>query len=493
MDESLDVVYRIQREVSILNEVLALLGWDESTHMPEKGVLGRSEQVRLINGLIYDRLTSAELSSAVEALKAGSLSHKNSMIVRELEKQVKRTSSVPKSFMQLLSRHALLSQAVWRKAKKSRDYGMFYPYLKKMVDLKRREALFLNPGSEPYDALLNNYEEGLTSERLSRFFSIIQAELEELIQEIRKSPAYRSQRKASIAVNGRAHKKLISDFMTKMGFSKKKMSLSTSMHPFSSLISKYDVRITTRYAPRVETFFDAVHEAGHALYDSNLPGEYYGTVVYQPASLGVHESQSTFWENMVCKSRAFWEGYYPEYSKVMLKPPSMEEFFFQVNMVRFSPVRINADEVTYTLHVILRYEIERRLINGSISVKDARDEWNKRSRELLGIRVVNDSKGILQDVHWASGDFGYFPAYSIGLAYAAQIHERMSKKIPDFRGGIREQRFDEVIGWLKKNIHEKGKTVTAENLIKKSCGRGLDPKTYTSYLREKYSMLYNLS
>ena len=492
MDSNMDIIYKSQREVSILKEVLELLSWDENTNMPEKALIGRSEQSELIRGLIHDRMMSDSLRSSLNNINVGDLNKNDLKVVDELKKQVERLSKTPKEFTQNLQRHIIVSQGSWRNARKSNDYSIFYPDFNKMVLLKRQQAKLINPNLNPYEVLVNEYEEGMDEQRLDELFIYLKNEIFQLFDEIKKSRLYRNQKKKSLHLNSKPHKKLVKDFVSQLGLQRKKISLSTSIHPFSTQISKNDVRITGRYKGKVETFFDFVHEAGHALYDSNLPKKYYGTVLYSTASLGLHESQSTFWENMICKNKTFWEGYYPRYKQVLKTDMSLTDFYRQINMVRATSVRLDADELTYPLHIILRYEIEKDLINNVIHPLDAKRIWREKTNELLCIKSSKDNKGVLQDIHWACGDFGYFPIYVVGLIYATQIYNKISTDIPSFKQDLYDGDFKKIIEWLNTNIHSKGKTMTADEIIKKACGKNLDPKQYVQYLRQKYTKIYEL-
>jgi carboxypeptidase Taq len=489
VEDEREYVYRRQREVFLLTGIAELLNWDEATNMPENAVLGRTEQVKLIRGLIHDRLSDRQLLITVRKMRGNGA---DDVVLRELEKTIKKINSVPKELSQSIAEHSVKAQSSWRNAKKEGDFSLFKEDLRKMVELKRAEAERLSTGKSAYESLMQKYEEGLTEKMLDSVIGELKAPLQNLLSDIQKSDVFRSQKLLPLNVDRKAHKALIKEFITSLGIPEKKLNINFSNHPFSTIISKNDVRITTRRKGKAETFFDAVHEAGHALYDLNLPEQYYGTAVYDAASLGLHESQSIFWENMICKNGIFWSGYYQKYKQAMEQDIGLGEFIRQINVVRPTAVRISADEVTYPLHIILRYEIEKELINGKLDVEDVRSEWQAKTRKYLGIDVQNDAKGILQDIHWAVGDIGYFPTYLLGSIYASQIYGKIMEDIPDAPKDIQNLDFQKIITWLRDKIHSKGKTESADKIIRECCGKGLDTVTYTKYLNSKYRKIYDI-
>jgi len=508
MDEALQYVYKVQKEIALLSGVSELLFWDEKTHMPLEAVPGRYEQLRLIEGIIHERLTSSRMQGALKMLGEVPLSSKDQLMVRVLRKRVVRRSRIPNRFVQELAQERIIAESRWKLARHKNDFEIFRPQLSKIISLKQRQAEYIRPrGSREnrYDTLLDDFEEGMTSERLSEVFAYIRKELTSLLQKIQATSAYKSQRRLRLYLGKEKQKRMMARLLLRMGLPKSRVAVDVSLHPFSTLISMYDVRITSRYTNSIDNFFDIMHEAGHALYDLGLPKKYYNTVLYDAASYGIHESQSTFWENQVARSRDFWRGYFGTYRRYLgvqgvhgmhgLQGGRMEgeDFYRLVNQVRASAVRLTADEVTYCLHIIVRFEIEKDLINSAFSPKYARDVWNARMRDVLGIQPSNDNEGILQDIHWADGDFGYFPTYALGLIYACQIFRQLSREIPGTPELVRKQRFMPIAAWLRKKIHAQGKTMHPEELIREVCGTGLDPSAYVHYLNEKYSRIYGFS
>lgn len=490
MDE-LKYVYDIQKELSYLSGVYALLDWDEKTHMPSKGIEERAEQTALIYRLMYERMTSKKLVGALKKLKGRRLSKKDELVVNELGKQVTKLIRVPKDLMVEIARTSVIASSKWQEARKKDDFTIFKPHLKRLVKLKIKQAKLINPKLTPYDALLDDYEEGMTSEKLTTLFDYLKKELVQLVEEIKHTKQFKKQKELNGDVLKERQERLVKNIIKLTGINNDTVALDISAHPFTLRISQKDVRITTRYPNVFDAFFSAVHESGHALYELGLPKEYNNTLIHESASLGLHESQSRFWENQIMRSKQFWQGYAKHFSKLTGIKIRWSELYKKANIVKPSFIRTEADEVTYCLHVILRFEIERDLINGKLKVDDAKEVWNKKMQEYLGIVPKKDNDGILQDVHW-SFSFGYFPTYAIGTIYSSQIRREIEKEIKNFPELVRKHQFAPILNWLRKNIHEKGKTMTADEIIRNACGKGLNPETYITYLREKYEEIYGV-
>jgi len=490
MKKELKYIYQVQKEISILSGISALLGWDQETHMPKKGSENRAEQEVMIQNLIYSKITSEKLWKAINYLKKQKLSEKDKIVLRELEKDVSRARKIPREFVEKFSKEIVKANSLWQKARKENDFEIFKPSLKNLVKLSQKKAHYLNPKVEPYDALLDIFEEGMTSEKLTKLFSTLKEELVNLLEKIKKSKKYKNQSKANFKMSKEKQEKISKDIVQKMGISFDEVCYDVSPHPFTTTIGKNDVRITSRYENAFESFFSTVHEAGHALYELGLPKEFENTFVKDAPSLGIHESQSRFWENMIAKSKSFWKGYFRFYKKNLKEKINLQDFYEKINRVKPSYIRVNADEVTYCLHVILRFEIERDLINGKIKVEDVRDIWNKKFEEMFGIKVPDDNSGALQDIHWAHGSFGYFPTYAIGTIYSSQILKKLKEVFPNFDELVRNQKFNGILKWLRENIHSKGRTMLADEIIRNACESGLNPKVFIKYLTDKYSKIY---
>ncbi len=493
MKKDLELIYDIQKEASVLSGISALLGWDQETHMPEKGSENRANQAVIIQNLIYDKLTSEKLWTSIKNLKKAKLKSKDKIVLRELEKDVSKLRKLPKEFLETLSKETVRANSAWQKARKQNNFEIFKPHLKKIVKLNQEKAKYLNPKISPYDALLNEYEEGMTSEKLTILFKGLKKDLVELLEKIKQSKEYPSEKNLNLKISKESQDKISKDIVQKIGISFDKVCYNIAPHPFTTTLGENDFRITNRYETSFESFFSAIHEAGHALYEIGMPEKYTNTVVKDAPSLGIHESQSRFWENMIAKSETFWKGYYDFYKKHLNKKITLNKFLKEINKVKPSYIRVNADELTYCLHIILRFEIERDLINGKLKVSDAKKQWNQKFQEMFGLKIKNDNQGILQDIHWSHGSFGYFPTYAIGTIYSSQILKAIKKEIKNFDDLVENQKFEKILKWLRKNIHSKGRKFIADEIIKKATGSGLNPKIFINYLNKKYSKIYNLN
>ncbi len=457
---------------------------------PRQRSTGRSEQIKFIENIIQKRLTSDRLSQVISRLRTRKLSKTEQIIIDELENQIIKAKQIPASFKKLLTKHSVISQEKWKIARRMNDFSLFSPYLKKMLELKRQQARMLDPSAMPYDMLIREYEPGVSTQRYEDIFRYLKSELMDILQKIKGTQKYLDQKPLHFSMRSRVQKEIIKEFLRKMGITGERVKISTSPHPFTTRISRNDIRITARFQEPLESFFTALHETGHALYEMNLPKKYYHTLIYNQASFGLDEAQAIIWENNIGKSKALWQKYYTAYNDYIDRKITLDDFYEHVNIVRPSMIRVNADEVTFILHVILRFEIERDLINGKLRVSQIRDAWNSKMQELLGITPRNDNEGLLQDIHWAAGDFGYFPSYALGMVYAAQLHKQMSREIAGSDDLVRNLEFQPFIDWLRKNVYSKGRTRTAEQIIKSTTGSGLRPKVLVDYLRTKYSDIY---
>jgi carboxypeptidase Taq len=498
--KSLDIIYSIQKEISTLRGISGLLDWDLQTYMPKGSAKDRAEQIALISKKIHEKITSAELKKSIEDLvkpeNFSKLEKKDRIVVERLKKDVEKMSKLPTEFVEELSMVTGLAHNAWEEAKKKSDFSIFQPHLEKIVELEIKQASYLGLPGHPYNGLIDLFEEGMTAEVLTEKFKKLKAGLVKLLKEIKNSKTYKSRKNMEKSKFPIESQRMFSkDVMKLIGLSESRSRIDESVHPFTTETGANDVRITTRYKEEnpLFAFSSTVHEAGHALYQLDLPEEYNDTVVFRGASFGLHESQSRFWENMIAKNILFWKYYFKFFKKAFnkqLKNTSLEQWYRYDNDVKPSLIRIEADEVTYCLHIILRFEIEMGLIEGSIKVKDLPKIWNKKMKELVGVEPKNDSEGVLQDVHWSGGAFGYFPSYAIGTIYAAQLFDTLSKKHPKIKGQIQKGDFSTITKWLKENVHKYGRSLNADDIIKKACGEGLNIDVYIQYLRKKYLEIY---
>jgi len=500
LDSSLEFIRRIQREIFSLNGTVALLDWDQKTYMPTWGARERADQISLISRLIHEKTTCEKLFRHVEKLwgRLEELDNREQVIVKRLRRDVEKARKIPSDFVERLSKTVSIAFTVWEKAKRKNDFNRFVPHLERIIELEKEYSELIDLPGHPYNSLLDDYEEGMSVEKLKKAFSYLRSEIVDILARIRSSDVFRKQ----YILNGRfdveRQKKICEFLLHKMGISRKVSRLDVSTHPFTTSIGYNDVRITTNYksSQPLFSFFSTMHEAGHALYELGLPKKEYGyTVVCDAASLGLHESQSRFWENIIARGKHFWKYFYPVFLKTFpwqLKKWDLQTWYLYVNQVRPSCIRIEADELTYPLHIILRFEIELGLIDGKIEARDLPCIWNEKMMDMLGIEPKNDAEGVLQDMHWSTGDFGYFPTYAIGNVYASQLFHQLLKEKPDVGNEIEQGNLQGIVKWLREHVYRYGRMMTAEEIIRRTCGEGLNAKVFVDYLKDKYLALYEV-
>ena len=499
MKESLDFIYKQQKELSTIGGIGALLGWDQMTYMPEKGIVERSEQTAFVSKLGHEKIISDKFWNHIEKLSKednlNSLSEKDKNVVKRLKKDVEKSRKIPSDFVEKFSKATTLAYQAWEKARRKNDFKIFSPHLEKIVNLEKKYSTYIDlPGSR-YNSLLDDYEEGMTVDVLKKEFVFLKKNLTSILEKIKNSDFYHNQKSFDKKVDAQKQEELCNIIIKKIGLPKDRSRLDESTHPFTTSMGNDDVRITTSYKRKSALFslFSTIHEAGHALYELGMPrGEYKNTAISDAPSLGLHESQSRFWENMIARNRSFWNYFFPIFKEKipdLLKDINLDEWYRMINIVKPSFIRVEADELTYCLHVILRFELEVDLMQDKIEVKDLPNLWNEKMDEMLGVRPKNDVEGVLQDMHWSGGNFGYFPTYAIGTIYASQIYKKLSEKQNIFEE-VGKGEFKNIVSWLNKNIHEYGRLMTADEIIKKCCGEGLNSEVFVGYLKEKYSDLY---
>ena len=500
MKESLDFIYKEQKELSVIGGIEALLGWDQMTYMPKQGAIERSEQSALISKWAHEKVISNELWKNIELLTKPEnficLSEKDKSVINRLKKDVEKARKVPSDFVERVARTTTIAYQVWEDARSKNDFKVFSPHLEKIVSLEKEYCSFFDIPGPKYNTLLDDYEEGMTVDKLQNEFSYLKKELIEILEKIKSSKIYKNQKEIDIKLSEEMQRKLTSIIIEEMQLPKDRFRIDVSTHPFTTSMGYDDVRITTNFGRRsaLFSFFSTIHEAGHALYELNMPkGEFQDTVISDSPSLGLHESQSRFWENMIARSEPFWKFFYKFFIKESsgkLNKTSLGDWYSYVNQVRPSLIRVEADELTYCLHVILRFELENDLIEDKISVNELPELWNEKMDEMLGVKPKNDLEGVLQDMHWSGGNIGYFPTYAIGSIYSSQMFKKLSEINDNLYNEIEHGEFSNIINWLKENIFKHGRLFTADEVIKKACGEGLNSKVFVNYLKDKYYDLY---
>lgn len=489
---------KILREVKTLSHVSALLSWDQEVMMPPQGADTRAEQLALLSRIAHDKFTSPEAAAAFGALEDTSgLSHPEQACVREARRSWERETRLSSEFVEELARTQSLSQTAWITARKNSDFAAFAPWLEKLLRLKREAAQLIAPKVHPtelYDVMLDEYEPGARATELVPLFAQLEKALTPLVHAIAsKPPTPRLQGEFPIEIQNRFGRKLAQA----MGFSFDAGRMDVSTHPFCTSFGPRDVRITTRYDSRDFTgaIFGTLHETGHALYEQALPIEHLGTPLADAASMAIHESQSRLWENLVGRSRGFWQHFYPDFQHEIgpaLQGVSLDTFYRGINRVEPTLIRTESDEVTYNLHIALRFDLERRLIAGDLSVSDLPAAWNSGMERLLGITPPDNARGVLQDVHWSMGAFGYFPTYTLGNLYSAQFLEAAHRALPELAAQISRGELQPLREWLRDQIHQYGMEFRPGELCSRVTGAPLSPQPFLNYLRTKFGAIYSL-
>ncbi len=493
-----DLIRRV-KAVALLDSCGALLHWDQQTYMPSRGSEHRAEQLALLAGLAHAQFTAPDIGDLLsEAALGGGAGVPGSSVavnLREIRRAYDRATRVPRKLVEELARTSALAHDIWVEARRASDFARFSPWLAKLVVLKREEAAAVAGGGVLYDALLDEYEPGETVERLTPIFDELRTALVDLVGRIAGSP-----KRPDTSILHRAYPIAAQEAFGRtvaaaVGFDFQGGRLDVTAHPFCSGIGPGDTRLTTRYNLHDfgDAFFSILHEAGHGLYDQGLESEHYGTPMGEAVSLGIHESQSRLWENFVGRSRAFWEYWLPRAQEAFpeaLTGVALDAFVFAVNEVRPSLIRVDADEATYNLHILLRFELERALIDGGLSAADLPEAWADGMERLLGIRPPDDAQGCLQDVHWSGGSFGYFPTYTLGNLYAAQFFAKARTELGDLEEQFRRGEFLPLKVWLNRKIHREGQRHRAADLVVAVTGEPLSPLHLLRYMSDKFGALY---
>jgi carboxypeptidase Taq len=493
---------RTLKEISTLDSAASLLSWDEQTFMPRKGAELRANQASLLARMSHEKFTDRWLGELLRELEGGELTREqysdSAVNIRWTRRLYDRATKVPPKLVEELSRTAVLAHEAWVGARKKADYKGFQPWLQKTLDLKREEAKCVGYKGHIYNALLDPFEPDETAENLTQVFAALRGPLVELIGKIassgRKAPVEILERKYPSALQER----LAREAAQKVGFDFEAGRLDVSVHPFCSGLGPGDCRMTTRYDENYfgDAFFGVLHESGHGLYNQGLEAEHWGTPRGESISLGIHESQSRMWENLVGRSAAFWRFYFPKVKDAfgdVLRDVSEEQWVFAINDVRPSLIRTESDEATYNLHILLRFELEQAMLSGDLTVPDIPAAWNEKMKKYLGLTPPDDSKGCLQDVHWSGGAIGYFPTYTLGNLYAAQFFQQARKDLGDLDGQFARGEFSNLLNWLRQNIHRHGRRYSARELVKKVTGRDLSWEPLMAHLSTKARQLYGIA
>lgn len=496
-----DELLRRSRDETLLASCAELLAWDEETYLPPAGVGQRANQLALLAGMLHDRAAAPRVGELLAAVEGSPLLAEPdadaAVNVREFRRVYDRSSRLPRTLVEESTRVASFAQQEWAAALRDADCARFLPWLEKIVALKRREADCLGYAAHPYDALLEEYEPGARSADIAVLFAALREELLPLANALTHA-----RRRPDTALLRRDYpldrQRILGEMAAAaLGFDFAGGRLDTTTHPFFATVGPGDVRITTRYQPRQfgAGFFSTLHEVGHALYEQGLPAAHYGTPLGAPPSLALHEAQSRLWENTVGRGRPFWSYFFPlarQLFPAALGDVRLADFYFAVNNVEATCVRVTADEVTYNLHILIRFELERALMSGDLPPGDLPAAWDEKYRHYLGITPPNAADGCLQDGHWSAGMIGYFPTYTLGNIYAAQLFARARKEVSDLDEAFGRGDFSGLLGWLRERVHRHGGRYSATRLLERITGAPLDHRPLVQALRRKYGELYEL-
>jgi len=487
-------------EVYDLGAAAGLLSWDQRTKMPAAGARARADQLATLTRLAYERFTADEIGELLEELKPyeASLDYDSdeASLVRVARRDYEKARRVPLELRAETARAAALAEPVWREARLASDFDSFLPHLERAIELKREYVACFEPYDDPYDPLLDDYEPEMKTAEVRRVFADLKAGLVPLVAAIaeRSDAAEVPQLVGPFPLEAQQEVELT--LLRAFGFTDEEWRLDETAHPFASKGGPQDIRLTTRHVPdSLTSLFACMHEFGHGLYEHQVDRGLYRTPLQRGASLGVHESQSRMWENMVGRSLAFWRGFYPTLQAAFpdaLAGLDVDGFYRAVNRVEPSLVRIHADEVTYNLHIILRFELEQELIGGRLPAHELPAAWDARVEQYLGIEVPDVADGCLQDVHWSSGSFGYFPTYALGNVVAGQLWERIRADLPDLEQAIERGEFAPLREWLREHVHRHGRKFLPRELVERVVGAAIDPQPLLGYLRAKFGAIYGL-
>ena len=493
MNKSVSKLIRLEKEASLVGSITSVLNWDQQTTMPPKGNDYRAEQLAYLAKIQHEKSTSQEFSDTLDKIASlrDTLTDRENRIYQAALRGYENSKKVPEELVVAFAKETTKGNYLWEQACSKNDESIFLPQLKKLIELSKERArcLGIDP-SNPYNNLLSQFEWGTTTEELDKVFTELKTEIPQLVKKITEQGKFRDQLQG-VPVSLHDQEEMGHACLKLMGFNKEVGVLETSSHPFSTTLGPQDFRITTRYDEKLfaSSYLATAHEMGHSLYEQGLPKDLFGTSAGNACSFGFHESQSLFWEKKVSSSPEFLKLIWPFMAKPFEKTKpnlTLDELYHSVNHVKNSLIRVDADEVTYCLHIIIRYEMEKLLINEDLPVEEIRETWNKKYEDYLGITPPDHKSSFLQDVHWAWGAFGYFPSYALGHLISSQYEVKMAEDIGSVSELVSSERIPEITGWLRKNIHERASLYEPKELIKKVTGKGLSAEPFLNYLTKKY-------
>lgn len=495
---------KLSTTTTLLGSVSQLLEWDQETYMPKEAIHFRSDQIELLASLAHKQKTSKKFADTLNKLidlesgeiKDDKLTPAQIAALHQWRRDYLKAVKLPGSFVKKLAKTTSQAMHAWSIAKKHDSFKEFAPHLEKIVSLCRKKADYLGYQAHPYDALIDLHEPEMTTDVLVPLFAKLKLALTTLLKEIATQPQPKSSfLKGTFSPSHQMH--VSHHLLRAMGFEEGSSRLDQTVHPFCMGLHPRDTRMTTRIHPDnlLSNIFSVIHEGGHGLYNWGHPEEHFGTPLCESTSLGIEESQSRFWETIIGHSLPFWQHFLPmlqkEFPEQLANVP-LEDFYHAINTVKSSLIRVEADEVTYNLHIIVRFEIEKALIEGSLKVKEVPEAWNSKMEEYLGILPQYNADGCLQDIHWSLGAFGYFPTYTLGNLYAAQFYGAFEKAFPDWKIRVAKGDLSFIREWLRSNIHQYGRQFSAQELAQRITGKPLTEEPFVTYINHKYKTIYNL-
>ncbi len=500
MSDKMKELKEILGEVADINSAASLLGWDQQTYMPPAGGDARGQQLATLGKISHEKFTSEKVGQLLADLKSEYAGEgpdsDDAALLRVTARDYDKATRVPPEFVAEVAIVTTKAFEAWVEARSKSDFSIFRPHLEKVVELTRKYISFFPPADHPYDTLLNDYEPGMKTADVKAIFDALRPKQVELLKKIAQRPKIND----SFLKKKLAEKKLWDfgvEVATHFGYDWNRGRQDKVPHPFETSFSVNDVRITTRYEADnpIAMLFSTMHESGHAMYEQGVNIKYERTPLAHGTSLAIHESQSRMWENLVGRSLPFWEYFYPRLKKVFpaqLERIGLKNFYKAINKVEPSFIRVNADEATYNLHIMLRLELEIAMVEGKVKIKDLPELWNSKMKEYLGITPENDAIGVLQDVHWSYGSIGYFSTYALGNLVSAQLWEKINKDLRGLDDEFRQGKFESLLGWLREHIHQYGHKYDPQDMVMRVTGSKISPEPYVRYLTAKYSDIYGL-
>src|SRR5215813_206685 len=491
-----DALLRRMQELKDLSGLISLTMWDQQTYLPVKGEEARAQQLAAIQSIFHERLVDPALGELLERAQAGPLEEDQRAMVPALSRERDRSVRVPQSLVRALAEAQVRGVTAWRAARQARSFALFAPALQRLLELRRQQADAIGHSGERYDALLDGYEPGMTVARLAPVLLRLKERLVPMVRALAGAAQPENVllgRRFEAGAQWRFTLRLLEE----MGFDFSAGRQDRSIHPFSLGIDPSDVRLTTRIDEgQLSAVFASIHEGGHGLYEQGFSEAHHRTPLAAAPSMGLHESQSRLWENLIGRSRPFWRRFFPvlqQHFPQSLSDVNAEGFYRAINRVAPTLIRGNADEVTYNLHIVLRYELELLLIRDQLPLEELPRDWNRQMTELLGVTPPHDTDGVLQDIHWSTGDLGYFPTYALGNLYSAILFATLRREVTELDERIRGGELKVITHWLGDKLHSQGSRYDAEDLIQRVCGCGLRDSEFIEYLKTKYSDLYSVA